>query len=314
MPIGAIVGGEIGAQKAKGDYARSEALREEALKQFRELYAPSIDEQKLNYGNYSYGGDFEPEREGLVELGNTEMDGISLDPATRDAQMAALEQLIGYSQNPEATAMDRAQMAGVLSEANRSARGQRDAVMQNMKQRGLAGSGMELVAQMQANQAASDQANQQGMNLAATAQQRALDALYGSANLGGQIRSQDYDQKKDRAKAQDAINAFNAQNRQGVMSRNTGINNQASLRNLDSRQQINNSNNDLKNSEQAHNKGLYQVKFGNDMSKAQGTADQLNNQADYRQNKADATQAKYAGYGKAADDTAKTFMTYGMAK
>lgn len=306
MALGTILGGLIGQQNAKDDYGRSEALRQQALQQFQDLYVPTREEQEIALNPYQYQGDFDPLRESAVDLGPSEYESINLDPATRDAQMAALAQMQEMASNPEATAMDRARMAGITADANRAAQGQRAAVMQNMRQRGLAGSGMELVAQMQANQGAAEQANREGMALQAQAQQRALDALYNSAGLAGDIRGQDTRQAENKAAAIDAINRFNAQNQQGVRGRNTDRMNQAGLRNLDSRQQMQNANTDLRNQQQTYNKGLYQTQFGNELVKKQGLSGQYGQMADYRQNKADRTVDQYAGYGRGFDKALET--------
>ena len=80
-----------------------------------------------------------------------------------------------------------------------------------MAQRGVGGSGVELAARLGANQASADRMSRESDTLVQQAQQRAMDAMMNQANLGGQIRSQDYGEQSNLASARDAMNKFNTQ-------------------------------------------------------------------------------------------------------
>src|ERR1035437_2551398 len=83
--------------------------------------------------------------------------------------------------------------------------GQKQAVMQNFAQRGQGGSGNELLAQLQASQNASNQANQAGLGVAANAQQNALSALGQYGQQAGQMEGQQFGQQFQAGSAADQL-------------------------------------------------------------------------------------------------------------
>jgi hypothetical protein len=286
MALATVLGGVLGDNQSK----RSSDLEGQYLRKntaiWDELEIPDIEKQRLALEMYG-----DPELESAFLQDQSEYGSINLDPATRDAQMQALAQLQNISEQGGMDSVDRARMADITGQAASMAQGQREAIGQNMQARGMAGSGLELVQQQMANQNAAQMANQGGLQTAAAAQQRALDAIMNAGNLGGQMRGQDYSIASDRAKAQDAINNFNTQNRQGVAGRN-----------IERTNTTNNTNVDLRNNQQSFNKGLSQRNFENQVAKAQGQTGANAAVSERYGNDARATQQKYAGYGKAQDD------------
>ena len=163
-----------------------------------------------------------------AEAEATEFDKAQEPGEGRAAQLRALERLqqMQLGEDPEsAAAYARAQ-----AEAAQIDRGIRQAALQRLAQRGAgATSGLALAAQMDAAQAATQQASSRGLEVAAEARRRALAALAAQGQLGGQLRQQDYQRLADRAQAQDIINRFNAQQRMqqaasvyGAKERKTG--------------------------------------------------------------------------------------------
>jgi hypothetical protein len=154
------------------------------------------------------------------------MNDISMDPRLRDTQLGSLSALDDIVAEGGLTASDRAALNQIQSEVGQADRGRREAVMQNMAQRGMSGSGMELLAMLDSGQAATDRANQSGLDIAGMAQQRALDAMLKSGSLAGDIRGQDFGEQADIAAANDAIAKFNAQNLNQGNQFNTNAQNQ----------------------------------------------------------------------------------------
>lgn len=148
------------------------------------------------------------------------MSNISTDPRLREAQLKALSQLQEVGDNGGMTLRDQANLSKVQGQVAAADRGRREAIMQNMAARGASGGGLELLAQMQNAQASTDREAQSGLDIAAQAQERALQAMMNSGQLGGSIRSQDFGEKSQVAQAQDAINKFNA----GVRNQSTQYN------------------------------------------------------------------------------------------
>jgi len=163
----------------------------------------------------------------LTQMGPTSFEGISTDPALRAKQLGALGGLDEIIEGGGMTMADQANLARIRSQSATGDRGRRDAILQNMRSRGMGGSGMELLAQMQSAQAATDQEAQAGLDVAAQAQERELQALLQSGSMAGALRGQDYDEQSRLAQARDAINQFNAANANQMSLSNAGMLNDA---------------------------------------------------------------------------------------
>lgn len=277
--IGApIIGGLIGNQQAGQRESQANDARMQALAQYAGISVPELQDQMVNYEKYQTAGQLNPALEQLVSQQQTGLNDVSVDPRLKASQMAALQSISGLSQGtPQA-----GDLAG-FELARRNVAGEQQAqqnkILQDMQQRGQGGSGAELLAKLKGNQSSSDELAKMDMQQAQAMQQARLQAIQEQANLASGIRSQDYGQQADLAKAQDAINAFNTQNTQGVNSRNTNTQNQAQQANLTNAQNVANNNVNVGNAQQDKNKGLIQQQFANQLNLAAGKSGQYNNQA-----------------------------------
>lgn len=196
-------------------------------------YFDSITEFEKNGNNqYSWLGDLESG----PALGSTEFDGINLDPQMKQYEMDALRDLEQISKDGM-SARDQAELAQLDSQVNRQNAGRQGAIQQNMAARGMGGSGMELVAQMQASQDATERQALASMEKAAMAQDGRRAATAQMGQQAGQMSARDFQQQAARAQAQDSINRFNNANqsevrrynhqgKQGAADNNTQQNNQ----------------------------------------------------------------------------------------
>lgn len=248
---------------------------------FGDLQMPAIEDMQIQLEQLIQQGILTPEAAQAILQEQSELGNISTDPSLRNAQIEALNSLQDISASGGLTAMDRAKLGQIQTELGNQERGSREAIMQNAQARGVAGSGLELAQQLMNQQGSAMRGSQQGMDVAAQAQQRALEAIQQAGQLGGNIRQQDWNQQAQQAAAQDAINQFNAANKQNVNLQNVNTRNQAQQYNLDQRQNIANQNTGLRNQQQMHNKNLIQQDFENRYKKAGGKAQQAqaNNQA-----------------------------------
>lgn len=146
-----------------------------------------------------------------VTQGDTEFDKIKEDPALRGAQMKALQQLQDVANQGGMTAIDRARLNDINNGLNQQQQARRQAMMTGAAQRGQMGSGLMYANMLGSEQAAAEAASQQGFNVQAEAQKRALEAMQNAGRLGGDIRGQDYGIARDRAGAQDRINQYNSE-------------------------------------------------------------------------------------------------------
>lgn len=193
------------------------------------------------------------------------------DPALKAAQMQALQ---GLRETVDANGLD-AQTKARLSQAQNASseqeRGNREAILANQRARGLGGSGAELAAQLANQQGSAQRLNQQGLDTAAIGEQRKSDALRDLANLGGNIRNQNFGQAESVARANDTVNQFNANNL-----------NQAKQFNIGTRLQ------------------LPQQSLNNQIQLQQAKANELTGQAQMSQAQSNADRQFWAGLGGTA--------------
>lgn len=183
----------IGMAQAQGDFQKAEQLRQQAMAELQKLDPSQLAKVK-------------------AEVGESAFNNVTEAPEGRQAQLMALQRLqaMASGEDPESAA----EYARAQAEAAQTERGMRLAALQRLAQRGAgATSGLALAAQQDAAQAATQQANMRGLETAAAARRRALEALAMQGQMGGQLRQGDYQLQRDRAAAQDAINRFNADSR-----------------------------------------------------------------------------------------------------
>ncbi len=194
--LGAGVGSWIGGMLVEGD---ARELEDKVL----QFLQQNMDE----YGNIDPNVLKEVE---AITQGGTEFDKIKQDPSLRAAQMQALQQMQQVANEGGMTAIDRARLQGINNDINQQQQARRQAMMTQAAQRGQMGSGLMYANMLGSEQAAAEAAAQQGYQVQAEAQKRALDAMQRAGQLGGDIRGQDYGIARDRAGAQDRINQYNA--------------------------------------------------------------------------------------------------------
>lgn len=238
---------------------------------FKDLELPSVSDMEIQLQQLVEQGVLSPEQAQAELVNRSEMSGISTDPKYKQAQMDALLGLQDVSDGG-LTNSDMATLNRIKSEEDSAAKGQRDAIIQNAEMRGLGGSGLELMAQLQNQQDSATRKSQRDMDVAGAAQKRALDALIQAGQLGGQMQSQDFNEQSQIAQANDAISKFNAQNKQAVNMANVQANNVAQATNLQNKQNIANQNVTQNNQQQMYNKNLLQQNYENQLKKRQGQA------------------------------------------
>lgn len=250
-----------------GNNRKALGTLESARNEYDEIQPPEISKLRIQLEKLVLQGQLDPRQAELFLQEASQMQGIRTDPDLRAAQLKALAGLQDIAEQGGLTAMDKAQLGQISQQQMREQRGQREAILQNARQRGIAGSGLELASQLMNNQESATRESQRGLDVAAMAQQRALQALLQSGQLGGSIRGQDFDEQARKAQAQDAINAFNAANRNQNSQYNANIFNNAQAANLAARQNLANQNVGIANAQQQFNNGLYQQDFNNRLNK-----------------------------------------------
>lgn len=247
-----------------GDEQAQELLAQQ-MREAKNLPLPVLKEYYPEL--YKIVAQMNPEVETAVNLGPSEMAGISTDPSLRLAQKNALAKLQGIGDAGGRDSQFMADQARLENDVNTNLQGQQGAIMQNLATRGMSGGGSEIAARMMNAQGASNQQAQMAMDLKAQADKRALDAIMQSGQLGGQMQAQDFSQAAQKAQAADAISKFNAANQQGVMGRNVDSRNNAQQYNASNANEIAAKNTAGANDAQQRNLSLAQQNYENELKK-----------------------------------------------
>lgn len=272
------VGGMMGADAAAKKEKEAQRARERILAMYSGIELPDIDQQRLALEDYQSAGTLTPEMEAALNVGPTSMEGIAVDPRLQQNQMDALAQVAQIADQGVSDA-DKATLELIRRQAAGEAQAKSGQILQQMQARGQGGSGAELIAQLQNAQSSADRMNQQALEEARMMQQARMAALQQQGNMAGTIRGQDYSEQSDLAKAKDAINAFNVQNRQNVGQRNVSSKNQAQQSNIANQQAVMNQNTGTHNTQQQYNRELLDKQYQNQMQMAAAKAGQYNTNA-----------------------------------
>ena len=260
--VGQLIGQKMGAQQAAAMAGSNKLQLLAALAQLANQ--PNIPElQYTKYTTpeeYQLAGTLTPET-----LANTELGNIIRNEQMRQAQLDVLRQYQELG-TEGLSAIDRAALSEIQNQIAMQERGQREAILQNMAQRGLSGSGQELAASLAASQQATQDASMQGMRQAAMAQANRQAALQQIANMAGGLEQTDFQRAANRAQAQDVINQFNVQNRNLAQSQNLAALQAIRDANLEQRNRIAQANIDLENRQKLDQAKLQVGATGPDLS------------------------------------------------
>lgn len=260
---------------------------------FGDLATPNPADMQIQLEQLVQQGSLSPEQAQAIMADPSKMEQITTDPRFQQAQMSALDELSDITSNGGLTAIDKSKLNDISNQEATQQRGAREAIIQNAQARGMGGSGIEMAQQMQNQQDSATRQNSKDLDVAAMAQQRALDALAMQGQMGSNMQNQQFNQKAQVAGAQDAVSKFNAANQQAVGLANTQANNQAQAANLGVKQGTADANTQMRNAQQQYNKNLIQGNFDNELKKRGGSAQaqQFNAQAQGQnsQNQANAT-------------------------
>lgn len=304
-----IAGGLVGNYFASKDRKKQEALIAQSLADLEAVGLPPDLSKRIIMQQFEQAGMLTPELERDIQAGESKVAQIKEDSSLRDAQMQALNKL----QQVGATGLraeDRAALNLARSQAAKDAEAQRQQVMQQMAARGMSGSGMELISQLQAGQAGTDRMSSEGDRIAAMASQNALQSLMQSGQLGGAIRSQDFNVEQTKAQAADLRDQFNIENSRSTQMRNLAAKNQAQAANLANQQEIMNKNVAMENAERQRMEQAKRDYWTDKLSYAQSKAAARSGQAQLMGAKADRTANMWTGIGSSGASALGAYSKY----
>lgn len=255
-----------------GNQSKAASFAQKGTQAFEGLATPDVNDMKIQLEGLVSQGVLTPEEAQFYEQNPTELSNITLDPQFQQAQLDALNSLQDISSSGGMTTADKANLGQIASDEASQQRGAREAILQNAQARGVGGSGLELLSQMQNQQDSATRQSQRDLDVAGMAQQRALQALQAAGSLGGEMQSNEFGRKAEIAGAQDYINQFNAQNKNQFSLANTGARNDAQEKNLAEKQRISDANTGTTNAQRQYNTQLAQQDYENQLKKASGVA------------------------------------------
>lgn len=136
--------------------------------------------------------------------------GVELDPNAMAAQTAALNQYQQVAQGSGFTPIERAGIAQSQNQIQTQNAGANQAIEKNLQEQGQGGVTSSLAGRLITQQGANTASSLAGGNIAATGQERAINAISGEANTGASIAGQKSALDLTKGEQQNTINNYNA--------------------------------------------------------------------------------------------------------
>jgi len=246
------------------DFGGAEAEGRLGAAQFAGMTIPELSPIELQ--RLVSAGEITPEFAEIIKYqGGNAFEDIYVDPRLKAQQEETLFDMRDISKTGM-TAMDEADLARIASQESQAERGQREALIQQAQQRGLRGSGMDFASQLANQQGGATRRSARDTEVAGQASQRRMAALQEAGAMAGQLRSQEYGEQADVAKAQQMIDQFNTQNKQAQLAERSRQQNIANQANLSNAQRIMDQNVDLANQEERYRQSIAQQNFQNQLA------------------------------------------------
>lgn len=291
-----IVSGFLGNIFGAGDRAKAQQAAEEAFKLIDSVGAAPDLARDIMLTKFKEVGVLTPELENDIHTATSEVANIQEDPKLRNAQMDALQLLAGKAESG-LNASDRVRINDVRNKMNAEGQAAQNSIIQGLQERGIAGGGAEIAARLSGAQNTANSLSAQGDDIAAQANEAALQSIAQAGTLGGQIRSQDFQVADTKAAAADEFNRFNVQNAIARQQRNVDRNNQAAETNLNAKQNIANANTSMQNAEAQRQRQAEAEVYNMNMNHATQAANAKMSQAQFYGGQADKQGSIFSGIG-----------------
>jgi hypothetical protein len=203
-----LVGGLLGEWWASSADDERQALIDEAARLYGDISPPTLEKVLA-------------EKAGVSATEGIPRDFGNLTARNRAIQAIIDEGLAGGNTLQSQLELEQARRATAAQETQGRA-----ALMQQARARGLGGNAA-LLGQMQAQQAGADRLSMAGLQTAADARTRALQALSQGGGMAGQAEEADFGRAARVAESRDAMARFNAQQAQQANLYNAGLAQQA---------------------------------------------------------------------------------------
>lgn len=239
----AVVGGLVQAYQSQKAQASTDAERERIQKLIDQVQSPDFDYTKISAPQFKVLKDYNPKVADYVQEKAPQYITAGSEDAKsgRDAQRAALQRLRGLGDTGRDAQSDALQEDAMRRQAIEN-NSQQASIRQNMQQRGIGGSGLELAQAMGAQQNAAQLGADSSRSAMLDAYKTRLQALRDSASLGGQIRNEDVEVESRNVGINNDFNRRLSANQNAYNQYKDGVNNDAQWKNIGMHQDADNKN------------------------------------------------------------------------
>jgi hypothetical protein len=252
-----------------GEDANAEETLQRQLNSINALPTPSAQSLTLpQLREFVSAGVLTPEQAQTYLVNSNAYDATTSDNAGMDAELSTIGELQNIVNSGGADAETQATIQSILNTLGTTEHGNNEAILRDAAARGVSNAGTTMAARLASNQNDATNANANALNTAAAEEARNLAALTAKGTLGGQVQGQQYGAAANKASAANAIEQFNAQQKQQEANINTSTVNAAKAANLSNAQDISNKNTGLVDEQERSIPAAQQQAFNDALSKA----------------------------------------------
>ena len=304
-----------------GDTQEPGSEYETGLTALKNLNVPGVAEQTVNWqdlaraDNLLSGDDLATitaddsslrDFEGISDIKLGSEGGEDVFGSFMDASKLGLEELREIAESGF-SAQDRANMEEIRRRVASEEKGNRDAILQNAMQRGVGGSGLEMMSSLMNQQSSADRRALENIMTEARGEQRRMDASGRGAQLGSALRGQEFGEERTMDEAERMIDQFNKTIAMQKAQGDAGRDERAKFKNYEEAQRIADTNKQMRYEADLRNKGLIQQKYQNELAKAEGMIGGAGRKSDTQSGALD---RKYRLYGGGIGGSGKILGDY----
>lgn len=263
----AIIGGLVNAYTAQKAQAATKEERERIQAMIDQIQSPDFDYTKISAPQFKVLKEYNPKVADYVQEKAPQYITAGSEDAKsgREAQRAALQRLRDLSTTGRDAQSDALQEDAMRRQAIENS-AQQASIRQNMQQRGIAGSGLELAQAMASQQNSAQLGAESSRSAMLEAYKTRLQALRDSASLGGQIRNEDVEVESRNVGINNDFNRRLSANQNAYNQYKDGVNNDAQWKNIGMNQDADN-----KNVAAKYDNDKYNINNGNDLKQREYT-------------------------------------------
>ena len=256
-----LAGKDVGSSSAGDAY-------NEGIEYLKNVYIPSTIEQQVNWPGLIQSGMLTAEQAAEIQADPAKLQQFVGEAKYKEAAEKGLGQLQEIAEGG-LTTTDLAALEEIRQRVSTQERGQREAILQGARQRGVSGSGLEMAASLSSQQEGADRRALESLLAAGRGEERRMGAAQAAAGLGSQLRAQEFGEAQTRSEADRLIDQFNKQMQFRTQEENLGRSERARFQNMADQRRAEEIN-AMKGYEAAvRNANLKQQRFQNELARAQ---------------------------------------------